>query len=205
MYFNYFLYLYSKLVKKLRGAAILNSKIDNTSKIESGSQIVNSVMGKHSFCGYNCEITNVNIGGFCSIANGVIIGGGAHPVDWISTSPVFYSGRDSVKTKYSEHERDFPKNVIIGHDVWIGQNVLIKQGVKVGTGAVIGMGSIVTKDVEPYTIVAGNPARVIRNRFNNNLTKKLLESKWWDMDDSMIREAAKFAKEPELFLKALVK
>lgn len=205
MNFEYFFYLYSKVVKKSRGAAILNSEIDNTAKIESGSQIVNSVMQKHSFCGYNCEITNAEIGAFCSIANGVIIGGGMHPIDWLSTSPVFYAGRDSVKAKFSEHERATPKKVVIGHDVWIGQNVLIKQGVIIGTGAVVGMGSVVTKNVEPYTIVAGCPAKAIKHRFDKELCQQLLNSKWWELDDSILLKHGHLSKDPKSFLEVLNK
>ena len=136
-------------------------------------------MGRHSFCGYDCEITNTEIGSFCSIANNVIIGGGMHPMDWVSTSPAFYIGRDSVKAKFATHTREPVKKIIIGHDVWIGQYALIKQGITVGTGAVIGMGSVVTKDVEPYSIVAGKPACLINHRFNEDIVQKLLHSKWW--------------------------
>ena len=97
--------LFSKALKKLRFSAIRNSRIDKTSKVESGSNLVNVSMQKHSFCGYNCEIFNAEIGSFCSIANNVVIGGAMHPITWVSTSPVFYDGRDSVKKKYSTHKR----------------------------------------------------------------------------------------------------
>lgn len=147
-------------------------------------------MDKHSFCGYNCEITNCEIGSFTSIANGVVIGGGRHPTEWVSMSPVFYEGRDSVKTKFSEHKRKPVKRTIIGHDVWIGQNALIKDGVKIGNGAVVGMGSIVTKDIESYSIVAGNPARIIKYRFEKNVVEILLRSEWWLMDETELKENA---------------
>ena len=87
-------------------------------------------MDTHSFCGYNCEIANSEIGSFCSIANGVIIGGGIRPMDWVSMSPVFYEARHSVKAKFATPKREPVKRTIIGHDVWIGQNVLIKQSAK---------------------------------------------------------------------------
>ena len=193
-------YLYAKLMKKTRGTALLNSTIHPTSKVEPGSQAVNVQMDKHSFCGYNCDLNNVSIGSFCSIANGVIIGGGMHPIEWVSTSPVFYEGRDSVKAKFSEHKRTAPLQSVVGHDVWIGQNVMVKQGVTIGTGAVVGMGSIVTKDVPPYAIVAGNPARVIRMRFNEDLAERLLASKWWTMDEKKLAELGQYATEPEQFL-----
>lgn len=156
------LYYWSKFFKKIRGKSILNSLIHPTSKIEAGSEVVNSKFNKHSFCGYNCEIINCDIGAYCSIANNVIIGGGMHPLDWVGTSPVFYEGTDSVKAKFSEHQRPAAKKTFIGNDIWIGQYAILKQGIVVGDGAVIGMGSVVTKDVLPYSIVAGNPAREIR-------------------------------------------
>lgn len=200
-----FLYFWSKLFKKIRASAIRNSFIHKSSTIESGSLIVNSSMDRHSFCGYNCEITNADIGSFCSIANGVIIGGGMHPLDWISTSPAFYSGRDSIKAKFSAHDREAPKKVTIEHDIWIGQNVLIKQGVHIGVGAIIGMGSVVTKDVPPYAVVGGSPARIIKYRFDQDLISRLVKSKWWKLDDSKLSKIGHLSKDPESFLKAIEK
>ena len=92
-------------MKKIRGSSLRNSKLSFDCKVESGSSLANVNMGRHSFCGYDCEIYNTDIGSFCSIANEVIIGGSNHPMHWVSTSPVFYSGRDSVKVKYSKHKR----------------------------------------------------------------------------------------------------
>ena len=198
-------YYLSKIIKKLRGRAVKNSTVHKTSKIESGTQFINSTMVKHSFCGYDCYITFCEIGSFTSIANGVVIGGGMHPIEWVSTSPVFYEGRDSVKAKFSEYKREPLKKTIIGHDVWIGQNALIKQGVNVGTGAVVGMGSIVTKDVEPYTIVAGNPAKVIRKRFEDSMVSGLLGSKWWEFNDEKLFKYSKFFKSPNNFIEAIKK
>ena len=199
------LYFWSKFFKKLHGKAIINSQIHNTSKVEAGSEIINSTFNRHSFCGYYCEINNCDIGSFCSIANNVKIGGGMHPINWVSTSPVFYEGRDSVKAKFSEHKRENPKKTLIGHDVWIGQNAIIKQGVNIGTGAVIGMGSIVTKDVEPYSIVAGCPAKEIRKRFEESTIKKLIESKWWNYSDIDLVKYAAYFNEPEKFITEIEK
>lgn len=198
-------YLWSKILKKLRGSSILNSSIHNTSKIESGSHIVNTNFGKHSFCGYDCEIINCNVGSFCSIANGVIIGGGMHPIEWVSTSPVFYEGRDSVSAKFSMHQRAEDKRTLVENDVWIGRNAIIKQGVTIGTGAVIGMGSIVTKNVEPYSIVAGCPAKEIRKRFDEITVKKLLASNWWNYNDKDLFKYAKYFNDPEKFIAELEK
>lgn len=200
---NILIYYWSKLVKKIRASALKNCHIHKTSKIESGSNLINVTMDRYSFCGYNCEISNCQIGSFCSIANGVIIGGGMHPVSWVSTSPVFYEGRDSVKTKFSTKKRAPVKTTIIGHDVWIGQNVLVKQGVTIGIGSIVGMGSVVTKDVEPYTIVAGNPARVIRKRFDNKIINNLLKSEWWNFNNDKLKKYSKYITSPADFLNAL--
>jgi acetyltransferase-like isoleucine patch superfamily enzyme len=194
-------YYWAKLFKKIKGKAILNSIVHETSKIEAGTEFINSSMNKHSFCGYNCEIIQCEIGSFCSIANNVIIGGGMHPMNWVSMSPVFYEGKDSVKAKFSEHKRAPHLKTIIGNDVWIGENVLIKQGIKIGHGAVIGMGSIVTKDVPPYSIVAGCPAKEIKKRFNDEQINKLLKIKWWDFSDIKLKEFGKFFNNMEEFLK----
>ena len=179
---------------------MVDSQIHPTSKVESGSDIKNSVFGKHTFCGYDCEIYNTTIGSFCSIGNNVKIGGGEHPIDWVSTSPVFYQGRDSIKKKYSSHKRSSIIETSIGNDCWIGQNALIKQGVNIGTGAVIGMGSVVTKNVAPYSIVAGNPAILIRKRFNKNVVEKLLESEWWNLEDEVLEKVSVHINRPSIFL-----
>lgn len=198
-------YLFSKFLKKIRGSALTNSIINSTSVIESGCNIVNVNMDKYSFCGYNCEIINTDIGSFCSIANGVVIGGSMHPTNWVSMSPVFYNEKDSIKKKFSTFSKAPHKRTIIGHDVWIGQNVLIKQGVNIGTGSVIGMGSVVTKDVSPYSIVAGNPSKLIRNRFNDEIIKKLLSSNWWLFEDEKLHKYGVYFSNPIDFLKSIEK
>lgn len=199
------LYYWSKFIKKIRGKSILNSYVHKTSKIEAGSLFVQSKMDKHSFCGYDCEISNCIIGAYTSIANRVVIGGGMHPMDWVGMSPVFYKGRDSVRAKFSEFNREDSKNTIIGNDVWIGHSCLIKQGVKIGNGAVIGMGSVVTKDIPPYAIYAGNPAKLIRYRFDQEIIDELLSIKWWEMDDSELRNNARFVQDPIKFINNIKK
>ncbi len=197
-------YYWNKVLKKLRGKAILNSRIDSTSKVEAGSQIVNSKMGKYSFCGYDCKIINCTIGAFCSIADGVIIGGASHPMSWASTSPTFYSGRDSVKKKFIEYERPVDPNTTIGNDVWIGDRAIIKSGVEIGDGAVIGMGSIVTKNVGAYEIWAGNPARLIRKRFSDDVIEMLVVTKWWEKSEEEISQCSSAVKNPVEFAKSFL-
>lgn len=197
------IYYWSKILKKLRGAAVNGSRIGHGSKIESGTTFVNSTMGRYSFCGYDCEIAGADIGEFCSIANYVAIGGGQHPVDWVGTSPVFYEGRDSVTKKFSTFPRPAPKKVIIGSDVWIGYRAIILQGVTIGHGAVVGAGSVVTRNVAPFSIVAGIPARHIRYRFEEDIRNALLASRWWERDDATIAKCARDIRDPKRFLEAL--
>jgi len=199
------LYIWAKMFKKIRGAAIKNSTIDKTSKVESGSQVVNSTFGRHSFCGYDCQIINCDVGSFTSIANNVVIGGAQHPMDWVSMSPVFYEGKDSVKTKFSEHIRPDALKTKVGNDVWIGQGALIKAGVSIGDGAVVGMGSVVTKNVAPYCIVAGNPARLIKKRFDEDIIDNLLQLKWWNLRDAEIIKYAYLFNNIEEFKKVFFK
>lgn len=199
-YIHGLIYLWSKFLKKFRGPAIKNSLIHPSSKIEAGSHVVNTTMDRHSFCGYDCEIINCSIGSFCSIANRVIIGGGEHPLHWVGMSPVFYEGRDSVKAKFAHHKRPDLPFTFIDHDVWIGQCALVKSGIKIGIGAVVGMGSVVTKDVEPYAIVAGNPARLIRKRFDDRTIDKLLASEWWLWPDQKLEKFSMYFNNIDLFL-----
>lgn len=168
-----------KVLKKLRLRAIKGSEIHFTSKLESGTVFYHSTMARYSFCGYDCDISHADIGSFTSIANCVVIGGGRHPMEWVSMSPVFYEGRDSVKAKFSTHAREPVKRVRIGHDVWIGHSAIILPGVQVGDGAVVGAGAVVTKPVPPYAIVAGNPARLIRYRFDAATISHLTSTAWW--------------------------
>ena len=177
-------YIFPKLLKKLRGSAVMGSQVHHTSKLESGTSFVHSIMGRHSFCGYDCEVEHTDIGSFVSIANRVVLGGGKHPMDWVGMSPVFYTGRDSVTFKASTHQRPPPARITIGNDVWIGHSAVVMQGVQIGHGAVIGAGSIVTRDVPDYAVVAGNPARLLRHRFDKKTVQRLLDSAWWQLPDA---------------------
>lgn len=194
-------YIVSRVLKKARGNAIADSVIHPTSKVESGSTIVRTKFDRHSFCGYDCTFIDCDIGAFCSIASRVTAGGSRHPMEYVSTSPVFLSHRDSVKAKFSRHPYFWSAKTMIGHDVWIGEGVLIKGGIKIGHGAVIGMGSVVTKDVPDYAIVAGNPARVIRMRFEPEIVDALLRLKWWNLPDDELRRLAPLFPNPEEMLK----
>ena len=194
-------YIFARLQKKLRISAVRGSDIHPTSAIEGGSQVVNCNMDRHSFCGYDCVLLSVDIGRFCSISDNVYIGGSAHPMHFVSTSPVFLSHRDSVKTKFSWHDFHHMPRTTIGHDVWIGYGVSIRAGVTIGHGAVIGMGAVVTKDVAPYSVVGGNPAKPLKPRFPEAVASALLVSEWWNYSDEDLKAAAINFNHPETFLK----
>lgn len=143
---------------------------------------------------YICQDCFINycekIGKFCSIARNVSIGPGSHPIDMVSTSPIFYSKSRGIthKNLYDYSKSDKP--VTIGNDVWIGTGAIILNGVKIGDGAVIGAGSVVTKDVSPYTIVGGVPARQIKKRFDDETIEKILNYSIYDKSFSEISSYA---------------
>ena len=132
------------------------------------------------------EGATFKIGSFCSIANGVqIFLGGEHRMDWVSTFPF------NVLWDSARHIKGHPKtkgDVIIGNDVWIGTDAVIMSGVRIGDGAVVGARALVARDVEPYAIHAGNPARLVRKRFDETTIQQLLELAWWDFEDEEIKQ-----------------
>lgn len=133
------------------------------------------------------EGTTLKIGKFCSIAEGVtIMLGGEHRTDWVTTYPF------NALLEGAEQFKGHPKSkgdVIIGNDVWIGREALIMSGVTIGNGAVVAAGSVVTKNVPPYTIVGGNPAKVIRSRFHERIINALQNIMWWDWPIDKIRKS----------------
>lgn len=185
-------YYISKLIKKLHLKAVLNSKLHRKSKVNAGSHLVNVIMDKYSDVGYDCTILNASIGSFCSLGCNIKIGGASHSVAWVSTSPVFNCNKDDLSWKFSRHKFNPWLDTIIGSDVWIADNVMIKAGVTIGHGTVIGMGSVVTKDIPPYEIWAGNPARFISKRFDDAIIDSLLEIRWWSWEDEKIEAAASY-------------
>lgn len=131
------------------------------------------------------------IGSFCSIGTGasfIMAGNQGHRHDWISTFPFFFLPEEEALGTPQNGYRP-AGDTVIGNDVWIGAEAMIMPGITVGHGAVIGARAVVTRDVEPYAIVAGNPAKLVRRRFDDAAQAMLLELQWWDWTDDQLREA----------------
>lgn len=198
-------YLWAKMIMKARGKAIWSSHIEKTAFINSGSNIVNCNIGSYTYLGYDCWAIETTIGSYCSISNNVRIGGPAHPMQFVSTSPVFHKGHNVLKKNFAQHDFNPYVRTIIGNDVWIGECAMIKAGVKIGNGAIVGMGSVVTKDIGDYEIWAGNPARCIRKRFTDEIISSLNTIQWWDKSDAWLEELAPYFNLPEDFIKESTK
>jgi acetyltransferase-like isoleucine patch superfamily enzyme len=131
----------------------------------------------------------LSIGNFCSIGNNVnIYLGGNHRTDWITTYPFGHIYKDRFNIFHGKGHPSTKGDVNIGNDVWIANNVTIMSGVTIGDGAVIANNSHVVKNVEPYSIIGGNPAKLIKYRFTREQIEKLLEIKWWFWDDDKINK-----------------
>lgn len=144
--------------------------------------------GAFSYINGRGRFSNVSIGRYCSIAENVAIGYPEHPSSWLSTSSLQYM-RPGWMKNYGTWET-LPHQAValteIGNDVWIGAGAFLRAGIKVGTGAIIGAHAVVTRDVDPYAIIVGNPGRCIRHRVKSTLIDKLLASAWWDYSPAQL-------------------
>lgn len=174
------------------------STLEGFNKIGAYSSVQKSDIGYASYCGKYCNIQNTKIGKYCSIGAHLTIIRGQHPIHKnVSTHPSFFSTRKQcgmtyvdknlfVEEKWADEEGKY--SVVIGNDVWIGTNVSILEGIKIGDGAVIGAGAMVVKDIEPYSIYGGVPAKMIKKRFTEPQIDFLCKDKWWDKDETWIKE-----------------
>lgn len=171
-----------------------------------------SHIGEGTYLGSNTQLFKVKIGKFCSIADNVKIGFGSHPTSHlVSTFPSFYYNTNSDYNfsfylgsvplynayKYVDKKQCYLAEV--GNDVWIGSHALIMDGVKIGDGAIIAAGAVVTKNIEPYAIVGGVPAKLIKKRFNDSQIEILLKFKWWEKDFSWLKEHVDLFQDINLF------
>lgn len=193
---------FARIKHRLHGNYIREPRKIDTKYIESPVRIdknthvgKNVEIGKYTSIGKNNHVNpssadnHTIIGRFCSIASNIIIGAEDHPTNWLSTSSFQYS-KDKLFRNINVDTLLLtrPQKVVIGNDVWIGSNVFIKAGISIGHGAIIGAGAIVVKDVPNYAIVAGNPAKLIRYRFDEETIDQLLTVKWWDLDPELLKK-----------------
>lgn len=176
--------------------------LEGKNKIMKNVILHNCKIGFATYVAPNTSLLNTDIGRYCSIGSNIRIVAGNHPSkDYVSTSPLFYSRSPIVGLSYNV-DPDFleysyanegeKKWCVIGNDVWIGSNVIIANGVTIGDGAIIATGSVVNKDVLPYSIAGGIPAKHIRFRFKEDELSFLLHLKWWEKDEFWIRKFAPY-------------
>lgn len=169
-------------------------EFEKSSEIRSFAVLFNSRVGKYSRINSNCKLVLTSVGNFTAIGKDSILGFGRHPLNYISTNSIFYK-KNRMRNDWitpNDFKTNLPINV--GNDVWIGREAKVMDGVTIGDGAVVATGSIVTKDVPPYAIVGGVPAKVIKYRFDELTIKKLLKLKWWDFTDEEITKYKDFFK-----------
>jgi virginiamycin A acetyltransferase len=166
---------------------IINTEINGPIFLDKYSCINKSQVG--GFLGIGCfsYINNTYLHRFIHIGARVSVGGTEHPSDWLSIATFQYQNTsnhfgDGLSKKSLMFYNSIKKNTIINSDVWIGDNSIILKGVTLGIGSIVGAGSVVTKDTEPYSVVAGNPAKLIKYRFEESKIKELLATKWWEKD-----------------------
>ena len=198
-------YYFAKMLRRCNRAAIRSSNIHKTSKICSGSQINHVNIDRYSYIGNNCFANHASIGAFCSIADNCFIGGAAHPIEFVSTSPVFCKGGNVMKKNFTRKDFKATTETYIGNDVWIGAGATVLAGKTIGNGAIIGSGSVVTKNIGDYEIWAGNPAKFIRKRFPDEIVTELSELKWWEWDDKRIEEMSEYFDSPEKLIETVKK
>ena len=172
-----------------------NTCFSNYCRIHKGSSINDSEIGAYSYVGCDCKLDNSIIGKFCSIGSCVKVLTATHPTNtFVSTSPVFHSTQKQCgitfvnENLFNQSLLVEGRSVIIGNDVWIGGDVILIGGIKIGDGAIVAAGAVVTKDVPPYSIVGGVPAKIIRYRFTKDQCDFLIQDQWWNKPISWITE-----------------
>ena len=167
-----------------------NNRIDPRAVIYRMVKMKSSSIGRYSYVGNDTDVECADIGQFCSISDHCRIGMGGHTLSHISSCPLFTQRINGCQEQWVDQDIHAveEKRAVLGNDVWVGSHVLINGGVTVGHGAVIGAGAVVVKDVPPYAIVGGVPAKVIRYRFSTEVIEKLLELQWWNLPDETLKE-----------------
>ena len=161
--------------------------------VGNNTHLIDCSVANHTLIGAESRYVNCEIGSFCSFGEFNIVGLPSHPIHFVSTSPAFYSiDHKTCRLKLAKKKNfnDSVMKTVIGNDVWIGSRVTVIGGVRIGTGAIVAAGALVTKDIPPYAIVGGVPAKVIKMRFDQQYIDFLLELSWWDKSEIWLSDNA---------------
>ena len=179
------------------------SRIHKTASVRQKCRIYGSAVGRYSYIGRNSLVQDAEIGQFCSISEGCNLGLPSHPVDFVSTSPVFLNGSNILRKNFAKIPYEDCQKTVIGNDVWIGAHAQVKGGVTIGNGAIIAAGAVVTHDVPPYAVVGGIPAKVIKYRFDEKTIVALQETAWWNFSEERLRALGATVNRVDEFLKKI--
>ena len=168
---------------------IMDSKTGDYVRIDRSNLVYHSTINDFTYTGSSTIIMHATVGKFSSIAWSVSIGPGNHDYKRITSHDFLYNDFYGIRPINEPLPYDrYKGECIVGNDVWIGANVTIVRGVKIGDGAVIGANSVVTRDIPPYAIAVGSPAKILKFRFTDNVISELLELKWWDLPIDKIKD-----------------
>jgi acetyltransferase-like isoleucine patch superfamily enzyme len=193
----------NKSLKFEAGVQLNNCEFGMFNRIARNSNLYKVKLGDMSYVGAGTSLSHVNVGKFSCIGPDVKMGTGIHPTNtFVSIHPAFYSSKVRAQVTFTKADifKEF-EPITIGSDVWIGTRVIVLDGVNIGHGAIVAAGSVVTKDVPPYSIVGGVPAKFIRHRFTEEQIASLLEISWWNRSLDWIRDRSVQFQNVETFIK----
>ncbi len=183
---------------------IVNAKIGRYVALNFNVVFRNSSIGDHSYINSNTHVFNTSIGKFCSIGSGVQFGLGKHPTSMVSTHPAFFANNKLFKTFSDKAYIEEYSQIKVGNDVWIGDGAVIMNDITIEDGAVIAARAVVTKDVKPYAIVGGVPAKILKFRFDEETIKRIRETKWWDREEKWFEDNYKLFHTPDDFISKFI-